>query len=159
MPAVSDTSPLYALSRIGFVDVLAPLFGTIVIPPQVVDELSHVRTPREAREVVSVPRPWLVVQTPQQVECIQGLHPGEEAAIALARELRTGMLLIDDRDGRRAAVGRGLTVIGTVGLLERAADQDLLDLGTAFDRLKATDFRIPLKLLDERLRLHRERHR
>ena len=41
---------------------------------------------------------------------------------------------------------------GTVGILERAADEGLLSRGEASTRLKATDFWISEELFDERLR-------
>jgi predicted nucleic acid-binding protein len=50
-----------------------------------------------------------------------------------------------------------VTITGTVGLLERAADQGLLDLSEAFERVKRTDFWVRPALLDERLRQHRVR--
>jgi len=43
---------------------------------------------------------------------------------------------------RRIAVRLGMAVVGTVGILERAAAEGLLDLAVAFDRLKQTDFQV-----------------
>lgn len=82
---------------------------------------------------------------------LQNIHPGEREAISLALELHATLLLIDEADGRKAALKRGLAATGTVGVLERAAEQGLLDLGEAFSRLKKTDFWIRHSLLDERL--------
>ncbi len=48
-------------------------------------------------------------------------------------------------------------MIGTIGVLERSADEGLLELEQVFTKLKKTDFRIRPEFLDERLRLHRER--
>jgi predicted nucleic acid-binding protein len=56
-----------------------------------------------------------------------------------------------------AAMERGLRVVGTVGVLELAAEMQLLDLKEAFERLKRTDFWISQTLLDERLALFRRR--
>ena len=49
-------------------------------------------------------------------------------------------MLIDERDGRRAARSRDLAVIGTLGVLEEAAVRGLIDLPTALARLQATTF-------------------
>jgi predicted nucleic acid-binding protein len=39
MPIVSNSTPLIALSRIGRLDVLRDLFGEIIVPAEVYDEL------------------------------------------------------------------------------------------------------------------------
>jgi predicted nucleic acid-binding protein len=84
------------------------------------------------------------------------LHEGERAAISLARELKADLLLIDESDGRSAALARRLQITGTIGILQRAAEQDLLDLAEAFERVKQTDFWISPKLLDTELAKFRE---
>jgi len=45
------------------------------------------------------------------------LHPGECEAIILAAELQATCLIIDERDGRRAAMGKCLPITGTVGMV------------------------------------------
>ncbi len=90
---------------------------------------------------------------------IADLHAGEAAAISLARELRADRLIIDESPGRAAARQRGIPIIGTVGVLELAADAGLIDLERAFEAVKRTDFWVSPKFLDERLALFRERTR
>lgn len=155
MLVVADNAPLNHLVRLGTVDVLRVLFGRVVIPSQVADEMLHSRTPDIVRSFVAHPPGWLTIQQPIRVEPIPGLDPGEEAAISLAQELAADLLLIDDRDGRRAAAARRVAVIGTIGVLERAARAGLLDLERAFVALSATDFRIRPVDLEERLRMFR----
>jgi predicted nucleic acid-binding protein len=89
------------------------------------------------------------------VEPIPDLHEGERAAISLASELKADLLLIDESDGRSAALARHLQVTGTIGILQRAAEQGWLDLADAFERIKQTDFWISPKLLDAELARHR----
>lgn len=67
---------------------------------------------------------------------------GEREAIVLAEELGAEFLLMDEKKGRRIATDRKLTVIGTVGLIERAALRGLLDFRDALIALKATNFYI-----------------
>lgn len=81
------------------------------------------------------------------------LHPGELAAISLAQELKADLLLIDESRGRQAAADRQIPFTGTIGVLELAADEKLLDLRDAFERVKKTDFWISHELLEERLKL------
>jgi predicted nucleic acid-binding protein len=50
------------------------------------------------------------------------------------------------------ARGKGLQVIGTLGVLSRAAQRRLLNLADAFDRVKATNFRYRQEIMDQFLR-------
>ena len=83
------------------------------------------------------------------------LDAGEQAAIALAVQLKATLLLIDDRAGVRAALAQGLEVVGTLGILDRAARIGLVDLAACLTRLKATNFRYRPQLLDALLAQHK----
>jgi predicted nucleic acid-binding protein len=153
MLVVADSSPFIALINIGQIGVLPTLFGQVLIPPQVAGELSQPTRPAAVREFAGHLPQWLFVRAPVVVEPVGELHVGELAAIALAREVGADLLLIDDAAGRRAATDLRLAITGTVGVLELAGKQGLLDLAEAFARLKRTDFWISPRLLDERLAL------
>lgn len=102
---------------------------------------------------------WLHIQAPAHLETIPDLHSGECAAISLARELDADLLLIDEMDGRSAALARNLRVAGTIGILERAAEAGILDLAAAFARIKQTDSWVSPDLLDMALESFRLRKR
>jgi predicted nucleic acid-binding protein len=154
MVVVADSSPLIVLVNIGHVGVLPTLFGEVVIPPAVLSELHSANRPAAVRNFVAQPPSWLLERAPSKIEPITGLHAGELAAISLALELRADLLLIDDLSGRKAAADRKIPLAGTIGVLELAADQSLLDLRDAFDEIKKTDFWISHELLDQRLGLY-----
>ena len=65
------------------------------------------------------------------------LDPGERAAIALAISVDADAILIDDRADVAAARSRRLQAVGMLGLLQRAARRELLDLPGALARLGA----------------------
>jgi len=75
------------------------------------------------------------------------LGTGEREAIALAEELRADAILIDERDGRRLAERRHLTVIGTLQILDSAADLALIDLPSILAQLQTTTFRVSSRLV------------
>ena len=79
------------------------------------------------------------------------MDEGERAAISLAREIGTEYLLIDEKVGRKAAADRKLAIIGTVGILLRAAKQELLDLNDALTRLTQTDFFVSDEIIKDAL--------
>jgi predicted nucleic acid-binding protein len=151
MIVVADTSPLVALINIHHVEVLPRLFGAVLIPPAVLTELAAPPRPPAVRSFAGQPPGWLEVRTPARVETTPGLHPGEAEALSLAAEVRADLVLLDEKEGRRIATERHLLVAGTIGVLERAAAERLLDLREAFDRLRATDFWVSPALLDARL--------
>jgi len=159
MIVVADSSPLVALTNIGYIDVLPRLFGQVIIPPEISAELSQPRRPQAVRDFIASPPDWLFERATVAVLPIPGLHAGELAAISLAQKLKADLLLIDDVRGRKAAGDRRIAFTGTIGVLELAADQRLLDLEDVFARLKNTDFWISPQLLDERLKLQLARRR
>jgi predicted nucleic acid-binding protein len=97
------------------------------------------------------------VQAPQALNLQLKVDEGELEAICLAREIRAAAVLMDDRAGRAAAQSIGLTVIGTVGLLEAAAVRGWLDLPDVLGRLRQTNVRLDPKLVAAAL--DRDKHR
>ena len=143
MIVVSDTSPINYLVLIGAIDVLPRLFDKIYVPPQVLDELRRSKAPEVVRHWANAPPDWLQVSTPAStLETSIRLDPGEAQAIALALELKIEAILIDERKGYRVAKERGLTPVGTLTVLEFAAERKLLDLAPALSTLRSTTFHI-----------------
>lgn len=103
MIVVSDTSPLNYLVLIGQVEVLPKLFGRVVIPSAVSTEMQRTRTPDAVRGWIANPPVWLDILTPLKLDDTIQSGTGEVEAISLALELRSELLLMDDRAARRAA--------------------------------------------------------
>jgi predicted nucleic acid-binding protein len=159
MLIVADTSPLNYLILVEAEGVLPRLYGRVLVPPQVRDELLHEKTPEPVRRWASALPQWLEVRMPASVEARPGLDEGEAAAIALAQEVRADRLLIDERAGRAVASRLGIAVAGTLAVLVDAADAKLLDLRPALQRLQQTTFRASPALIRETLRLHEQKKR
>lgn len=157
MIVVSDTSPLITLAKIDCLPHLQSLFGVIHVPTEVEEELSAKGPGQGVPDILSLMQGWLVVQNPSVPQTFPGLHPGESAAISLALE-HVSTLLIDEKAGRKVAAARGIAVIGTVGVLVEAAERGLTDLAEAFARLKATNFRFPEAALDILLKQFNQKH-
>jgi predicted nucleic acid-binding protein len=149
MIVVADTSPLNYLIQIDSDPLLPRLYGSIVIPPAVMSELSDVRAPLAVRQwLIDVPL-WLEVKillaAPEPA--LAYLGPGEREAIQLCEELKGNLLLIDERDGRLEARQRGLLTTGTLGVLLAAGELGLIDPGRAYRRLiEETSFRVSATL-------------
>jgi predicted nucleic acid-binding protein len=139
---VADTTPLQYLILIQYEDILPALYGRVVVPPAVIDELSRAETPQPVRDWLKSAPEWLEVRGPREVgRSSVPLGAGELEAIALAEELSADALLIDDWDGRQEALRRHLNVLGTLRVLADASEEGMVDLRVAVDRLRQTNFR------------------
>lgn len=147
---VADTGPLHYLVLIGHIDLLPRLFQVVFVPTAVWDELLDSGAPPVVRAWAATPPAWLTVQLapPTNDARLQALDDGERAAIALGMSLQADLILMDDRAGVVAARARGFVVTGTLGLLDHAAQRDLIDLPAAFAVLKTTNFHLRQELLD-----------
>ena len=150
---VADSGPLRYLVLIGDVGILPAVVGDVLIPPEVRAELDQPRTPAPVRAWIAAPPPWLEIRPgPAAADSMLApLDPGEQAAIALAGAIGADALLMDDRAGVAVALAKGLAVVGTLGVLDRAARRGLIDLAAAFARLRTTNFRYPPRLLEAML--------
>jgi predicted nucleic acid-binding protein len=149
MIVVADTTPINYLILLGEIDVRAKLYGRVVIPPAVQDELTHIRAPEALRSWMARPPQWLEVRTPIATSdaALSELDAGERDAIVLAEELSADQLIVDEQMGRRIAEQRGLLVIGTVGVLREAGSAGLIDLKACIERLRQTSFHISPSIL------------
>jgi len=142
MIVVSDTTPINYLVLVGKQDILPLLFGQVIVPEAVMRELQAAAAPPEVRQWLNSRPGWL--QTKQTVTTpdadLSHLDEGEREAIQLAKELKADLLMIDERAGRDEALKRGLPVIGTLGVLEGAAERGLLDFPLVLAELKAHKF-------------------
>jgi predicted nucleic acid-binding protein len=147
---VADAGPPRYLVLIDQIELLPHLFGKVVLPDVVRDELNAPQAPAQVRVWLASSPPWLEAGSAPAFEkqLPVKLDNGERAAIALAMELGASLILMDDRAGVEEARLRGLQVTGTLGVLILAARRGLVDLEAALARLKATNFRYPPALLD-----------
>ena len=138
---VSDTTPLNYLILIGHVHVLPRLFGRILIPPAVIGEMRHVRSPATVAAWTDNLPTWAEIRAPE-IDLNLRIGHGEDEAISLAAEVGDTALLVDDRKARREAETRGILTIGTLTILDLADEMELLDFEQAISLLLATNFHV-----------------
>lgn len=138
MIIVADTGPVNYLILSGQVHLLRDLFGSLLIPAAVHQELLHPFAPGTVRAWAADLPAWASVQTPKDASRFANLGRGEREAISLALEVKADFVLMDETLGRRVAVQNGVAVKGTLGVLEEAAGRGLIDLRTATNALKKT---------------------
>jgi predicted nucleic acid-binding protein len=151
---IADTSPLNYLILIGEIEILRRLYGNVLLPPEVLAELTETSAPRAVLDWIQSRPEWLDVRPVRRhgdERELQHLGPGERAAILLALEEPEVLLLVDDAAARAEADRRRIPSTGTLGILRTAAVLGLLDLPTALSRLAVTNFRVSRSLIDELL--------
>jgi predicted nucleic acid-binding protein len=149
MIIIADSSPLLYLVLIEEVHLLAVLYGSIMIPPGLVSELTQPDTPETVRLWMEQCPEWIVVRSPHLPLPVfpSNLGLGECEAIALAEELDADALLADDEAARIEASRRDIPIQGTLGILDLAAEHRLADMPGAIQRLRHTNFRASKKLI------------
>ena len=145
LTVVSNATPLIALSRINRLELLKQYFAEIIIPEAVYREVVVAGGDLYgAKEVKNLD--WVRVQKVKNNLAVKALETivdkGEAEAITLAAEINANLLIIDDADGRKTALGLGLKITGTVGVLLMAAKEGKLELKGALDQLLAAGFRL-----------------
>jgi predicted nucleic acid-binding protein len=128
-PAISNTSPILYLYRIGAIVLLSKIFSEVWIPESVSNELSAGRD-----KGYDVPNPidfaWIRIVKPKSMPSewlALDLGAGEIAAMALAFENPQNIILLDDLLARRTAQAAGLQVWGTLKVLLEGKSHGLVD--------------------------------
>ena len=157
MIVVSDTSCLCYLALIGREAILSGLYGQVVIPPAVAQELNrgavnHAEIQRVLQES------WLTVHTLNQMgraaDFAAFVDEAEAEALVLYEELNADLLLVDDLAARELAEKLGIKKVGLLGVLLEAHRAGLLDdsLETVLDDLLKLGFRAGTPLIESILK-------
>jgi predicted nucleic acid-binding protein len=141
MIVISDTSAINYLVLIDEIELLANLYGTIILPQIVYDELNAEASPIKVKNWLINKPNWLLIRSPINVKLFFGLDAGESQAIQLYIELNADLLIIDEKQGRKIAKKQGLKIIGIIGILALAIEKNLIDADRTIKKLEITNFR------------------
>jgi len=149
--AVLNSSVIIALSTLGYLNKLSPLFKEILIAKAVFDEICSAGQgligERELQEAVKTNLIGVrVVKNRLLVNAIlDPLAMGEAETIALASEEKVDYIVLDDKLARRRAKAMKLNVVGTLRILRLMYDSKLIgksEIIKALEKLRETGFRI-----------------
>ena len=128
LSAITNTSPLLYLHRASSLHWFDALFDSVWVPRAVLLELEQ-----GCRRGYDVPDqsmlPWLEIVEPKHIPSTWfalDLGVGELAAMALALENPTRVVLLDDQLARRTAQAAGITVWGTLRVVLEVKDRGLI---------------------------------
>jgi predicted nucleic acid-binding protein len=148
---VSDATPLIALAKIGQLRLLQELFGGILIPRMVYDEVVTNSSGRPGADEIRLAE-WITIRSPADQNRVaylrDDLDAGEAEALVLADELNADWILLDETKARLAAEFLGLHFIGTVGVLLLAKRMGKLNaIRPLLEQLRAEKFHISEKMV------------
>jgi hypothetical protein len=141
---VCNTTPLQYLHQADVLWILPALYGKILIPRAVADEIGAGLNARvHLPDITSLD--WIEVR---EVQCTpwpvpRDIHRGEAEVIALAGSLAESKLILDDLAARKHARLLGLKFTGSLGVLLQAKKIGLLDaIMPIVERMTLAGFRI-----------------
>ena len=154
---IANTSPLSYLHRAGILHVLPAIFGRVLVPGQVLTELSAGRD-----RGYDLPEPqvlsWVdvrsVVPLAPQLAPFGFLGSGERAVLTLAMALPDSVAIIDELPARRVAARLGVAVTGTLNVILTAKQRGHVKaVRPILDRLQELQFRVSSALREHVLTL------
>jgi len=153
---IVNTSPIFYLYRLRLLEILEKLYGTIIVPTAVVDELEQGK--KQGEDVPNIEEyPWIQIQQVKITDflkLITDLGPGEAEVLALALEKPDSLVILDERIARRIAELRGIKFTGTVGVLLKAKEREYItSISPLLDKLLKLGFRISNRVKDNILKL------
>lgn len=139
MIAVSNTTPILSLYKIGMIGLLQDIFGQVFVPTVVYDEIAVLGKGKQGYDVLDRVDYIHVkkIQNSLAVNLLKSqLDYGEAEAIVLAGELGADVLFLDEKKARKVAQANSQRVIGTIGILQVAKEKGLISgMRSALDDL------------------------
>jgi len=142
---ICDTSPLLYLHAIDKLDLLRSLYGSVIVPLAVVEEIAVGRRIGISSPDVDTIDWCHVMSAPAEVarDALVDLGPGEREVLVLARHRAGSLVVLDDLLARRYASILGVRMTGTLGVLLRAKRSSLLPaIEPLIGQLQQSGFRL-----------------
>lgn len=161
MTIISDTTPIISLIKINRLDLLEKLFKEVLIPEAVYRELTTNALFANEAKIVKTSS-FLKTSSVQNrkslqlLQAVSGLDDGESEAIILADELKSDVLIMDERKGRKVAQKLGIKITGTVGVLLQSYSENMIssdEIKTYLDQLKNSNIRLSESLIQKALEM------
>lgn len=146
--AVFDSSPWIFLTKIGVIGSVLNLFHPVYLPSSVSEEIlgKQDESATLLKELQTKKRVVVLAAGNRRFLNALGnrLGRGEAEAIAVALEKEVNIICLDDYAARVQAIRLGLQVKGTLGIIRRLMELQMLQLNLEelFETLKRIDSRV-----------------
>ena len=156
MILIADSSALIALSIVDKLEVLEKLFGQVFVPQAVYEEV-YIKHKEESNKLHNYCKDR-IIKISSQINFNVTLGKGESEAIILYKEQNADFLLCDDKKAKKFAQSFGINVIGSLGILLKAKNENLIEkIRSLIEVLKNSrifidekTYKLILKMADEK---------
>lgn len=124
---ISNTTPILSLLKINQLKLLKELYGSVIIPSAVYHEIETGHDWIYYTDLSQIN--WIEireVQNQQSLDYFFDLDRGEAEVLILAKEVNADLVILDENLGRRYAKQLKLNLTGTIGVLLRAKQKNLI---------------------------------
>ena len=143
---IVNSTPLIALCNADLLNILKEIYGSIIIPKAVFDEVTAKKD--SACLQIKQNLDWITVETITNIEDRKmykaKLHAGEVDVMILAQaDPKADLVIIDDNAAKKTAKYLGLTVTGTLGVLIKAKQSGIISsVKNAITKIQSNGFYI-----------------
>ena len=154
MIAVFNSSPLIFLSKLNVFDQSLKLFSKVTVPSYVQKEILQKEDIASEKLKVLLKSNDVVVAQAKNLRMVEALcrklGRGESEAIVVAMENSGDLVVLDDHVARVEAARIGLNVKGTLGIIRRLMDLDIIryELDELYQDLSEMKFRVKRSIFD-----------
>ena len=147
---IVNSTPLIILSKIGELEILKNLYGEIMIPRAVFEEVTRKNDLANEKILKSEWIKIFEVQDKSDRKIYQAkLHDGEVEVMMLAKEISADLLIIDDNSAKKFAKFLCFKVTGTLGILLKAKSEKIIsEVRPILDKMLAEKFYISDKIIN-----------
>lgn len=124
---ISNTTPILSLLKIDKLDLLKELYGIVIVPFAVYQEIEEGKEKPYYQDLTSLD--WIEIRNiknPNSREYLIDLDDGEAEVLILAKEINADLVILDEIMGRRYAKQFEINLTGTIGLLIKAKESGLV---------------------------------
>jgi predicted nucleic acid-binding protein len=125
---ISNTPPLLSLLKIDKLNLLKELYGNIIVPDAVFQELERGKQKPYYQDLTLLN--WIKIEdikNPDSRAYFIDLDDGEAEVLILAKEQKADLVIMDEIMGRRYAKQLEFNITGTIGILLKAKEIGLIN--------------------------------
>ncbi len=155
MKIVFNSSPLIFLSRLDFLELFLSYDYEFYVPEVVINEINAKQD--EASNYVNraIDNNRLIIRQIKLLSLANSINErlgrGEAEAIALATELQSDYVILDDFAARKEAIRLGLNVKGTLAIIKKMMAEEQVkieDLDQFYQQLLQINFRVKRSIFE-----------
>ena len=125
---VSNTTPILSLLKINKLILLKELYGRIIIPNAVYQEIENGKDKQYYQDLSLLS--WIEItklKNTDSRENFNELDRGEAEVLIVANEQNADLIIMDEIIGRRFAKQLNFNITGTIGILLKAKEKRLIN--------------------------------